>query len=145
MVMRFDPFREANRLLEEVGMARRAPTILMDAYRRGDQFVLHFDLPGIDTSSIELTVEKNVLTVAAERFYERKEEDEVLISERPQGRFTRQVFLGEGLDTEAVRAEYDAGVLSITIPMAAGAKPRRIEIGRGESRAQAIETEAHES
>jgi HSP20 family protein len=141
MVMRFDPFREANRLLEELGATRRAPTIPMDAYRRGDEFIVHFDLPGVDSDSIELTVEKNVLTVSAERVYEAKEDDEILITERPQGRFSRQIFLGEGLDPDAIKASYDAGVLTVSVPVAAGARPRKIEIGAGR-RAQTIQTES---
>jgi len=92
----------------------------MDAYRHGDQFLVHFDLPGADPSSIELTVEKNVLTVKAERRWQRGEGDEVLVAERPQGSFTRQLFLGETLDTDHIDANYENGVLTLTILLLAG-------------------------
>jgi HSP20 family protein len=133
MVMRFDPFREAEGLMEEMKAERRAPRLLMDAYRRGDEFVLHFDLPGVDPESIDLTMEENVLTISAQRAYEPRDEDEILVSERPQGRFSRQLFLGEGLDRESITASYDQGVLTVKISVAARAKPRRIEIGGGGS------------
>ena len=111
------------------GANRQWPAVLpMDAYRRGDQFVVHLDLQGTDPSSVELTVERNVLTVKAERAWARDQEDEVLISERPQGVFTRQLFLGESLDTDAIEANYDKGVLTLTIPVAEQAKPRRVAI-----------------
>jgi len=130
MLMRFDPFRELDRLSEQVaGGNRQWPAVLpMDAYRRGDQFVVHLDLPGTDPDSVDLTVERNVLTVKAERSWARGQEDEVLISERPQGVFTRQLFLGESLDAEAIEANYDQGVLTLTIPVAEQAKPRRVAI-----------------
>jgi HSP20 family protein len=141
MVMRFDPFREVDRVMEEVQAARRAANaLLMDAYRRGDEFIVHFDLPGVDTESIDLTTEENVLTVSAQRTYEPHEEDEILVSERPQGRFSRQLFLGEGLDRQSITASYDQGVLTVRIPVAERAKARRIEISGGGS-PQAIEAE----
>jgi HSP20 family protein len=142
MVMRFDPFREVGRVLEELE-PRRLAGIPMDAYRRGDEFYAHFDLPGIDAESIELTTEKNVLAVSAERVYEPQEGDEILIAERLQGRFSRQIFLGEGLDVDGIKASYDQGVLTVTIPVAEGAKPRRVAVSGGK-RPQAIETESVE-
>jgi HSP20 family protein len=140
MVMRFDPFREVEGLMEEMQAGRRGPRLLMDAYRRGDEFIVHFDLPGVDAESIDLSTEENVLTVSAERTYEPREEDEILVSERPQGRFSRQLFLGEGLDRQSIAASYDQGVLTIKIPVAERAKPRKIEISGG-GRPQAIEAE----
>jgi HSP20 family protein len=141
MVMRFDPFREVDRVREELQAARRAaPALLMDAYRRGDEFIVHFDLPGVDTESIDLTTEENVLTVSAQRTYEPREEDEILASERPQGKFSRQLFLGEGLDRESIKASYDQGVLTVKIPVAERAKPRRIDIS-GIGGPQVIEAE----
>ncbi len=130
MLMRFDPFRELDRLSDQMaGGKSQVPAVLpMDAYRRGDQFVVHLDLPGTDPSSVDLTVERNVLTVRAERAWARGGEDEVLISERPQGVFTRQLFLGESLDADAIEANYDQGVLTLTIPVAEQAKPRRVAI-----------------
>jgi HSP20 family protein len=94
---------------------------------------LHFDLPGVRPDSIDVTVEKNVLTVRAERAWYPAEGDEVLARERPQGTFTRQVLLGEALDTDAVSATYTDGVLTVRIPVAEQAKPRKIEITRGSS------------
>ena len=128
MLMRFDPFREFDRLEQSLSGARRTPAMPMDAYRRGDQFLVHFDLPGIDPSSIDLTVEKNVLTVKAERAWRPQEGDDVLVSERFQGTYTRQLFLGETLDAEHVTANYEHGVLTLTIPVAEQAKPRKVEV-----------------
>ncbi|MGI8693966.1 MAG: Hsp20/alpha crystallin family protein [Geodermatophilaceae bacterium] len=127
--MRTDPFRELDRLTDAVfGTAARPAVMPMDAYRSGDAFYVHFDLPGIDLDSIDLTVERNVLTVRAQRKAARTDEAERIVSERPQGVFTRQLFLGETLDVDNLRAEYDAGVLTLTIPVAEQAKPRRVEI-----------------
>ena len=138
MLMRFDPFRELDRLAEQAPSRQQLPSMLpMDAYRRGDQFVAHFDLPGADPESVDLTVERNVLTVTAERRWARSEGDEVLINERPQGTFSRQLFLGESLDTGAIQANYDNGVLTLTIPIAEQAKPRRVSITSGGSAGQA--------
>ena len=130
MLMRFDSDREVDRA---AGMwwNGRAPGLPMDAYRRGDEFVVHFDLPGVDQSSIDLTVEKNVLTVRAERNWKYDDMDKIAISERPQGTFTRQLFLGERLDTDKIAASYENGVLTLTIPMAEQAKPRKVEITAG--------------
>jgi HSP20 family protein len=107
----------------------------MDAYREGDNFIVEFDLPGVDPGSIDLTVEKNALTVRAQRSWEPKESQEVLISERPQGTFSRQLFLGEGLDADKIQASYNNGVLRLTIPVAEQAKPRKVQITAAEERA----------
>jgi HSP20 family protein len=145
MLMRFDPFRELDRLTDELwgGVNRSTSRVFpMDAYRRGDRFFVHFDLPGIDASSIDLTVEKNVLTVKAERTWSPMEGDEVVVSERPTGTFTRQLFLGETLDAGHLAAHYDNGVLTLEIPVAEAAKPRKVDIKVGESSAKAIEAES---
>ncbi|HSS10514.1 MAG TPA: Hsp20/alpha crystallin family protein [Acidimicrobiales bacterium] len=139
MLMRFDPFREADRLSEAMFERTSVPRMPMDAYRHGESFLVHFDLPGVDPASIELTVEKNVLTVKAERISQRDEQDEVVVAERPQGTFSRQVFLGEGLDAERIDARYDSGVLTLTIPVAEQAKPRRVQI-KSSGSTQPIET-----
>jgi HSP20 family protein len=110
----------------------------MDAYRRGDQFIVKFDLPGVEPESIELTVERNVLSVRSERRFEPRAGDEVLVTERPHGTYTRQIFLADTLDSENVQARYEHGVLTLTIPVAEAAKPRRVQIGAGED-AQTIE------
>jgi len=130
MLMRFDPFRELDRLTQAPWGASR-PVMPMDAYRRNGDFVVHFDVPGVDPASIDLTVEKNVLTVSAERHLQRQEGDEVTVSERAQGRFNRQLFLGESLDPDRISANYDQGVLTLHIPVAERAKPRRVEISAG--------------
>jgi HSP20 family protein len=132
MLMRSDPFRELDRFAQEAFGTRMHPSVMpMDAYREDDHFVVRFDLPGVDTSSIDLTVEENVLTVSAERQWEAGENQQILASERPQGNFRRQLFLGEGLDTEGVEAGYDNGVLTVTIPVAAQAKARKVEVTSG--------------
>ena len=144
MLMRFDPFRELDRLIQQSGTARE-PVMPMDAYRRGDRFIVHFDLPGVDPSSIDLTVEKNVLTVRAERNWQRQEDDEIVVSERPQGAFTRQLFLGEGLDVEHIEARYDNGVLTISIPVAEQAKPRKVAITSSPGTGETISAQSTES
>ncbi len=131
MLMRFDPFREVERLTQRLGGGGRTPVLPMDAYRHGDQLVAHFDLPGVDPDSIEVTVERNVLTVRAERAIARGEGEEWLVAERPQGSYSRQVFLGEGLDADALEARYDQGVLTLTLPVAEAAKPRKVEVTSG--------------
>jgi HSP20 family protein len=137
--MRFDPFREFEQLSQKAWGQNRWSVLPMDAYRHGDQFMVHFDLPGADPSSIELTVEKNVLTVKAERRWQRSEGDEILVSERPQGSFTRQLFLGETLDTDNIQANYENGVLSLSIPVAERAKPRKVEITSNGGGATSVE------
>ena len=142
MLMRSDPFREFDRLAEQMLGTRTRPAAMpMDAYRQGDRFVVHLDLPGVDSSSIDLTVEKNVLTVTAERRWEAAEDMQIVASERPQGSFRRQLFLGDGLDADQAQASYDGGVLTVTIPVAEQAKPRKVEISGGGS-AKAIDAAA---
>ena len=136
MLMRFDPFRELafreidrmNQLYNEQGKALQQRTMPIDAYREGDQFVIKFDLPGVDRDSIELTVQKNVLTVRAERDWQPAEGREVVAAERPQGTFSRQLFLGDNLDTDRISATYDHGVLTVLVPVSERAKPRRLQI-----------------
>jgi HSP20 family protein len=129
MLMRFDPFREMDRIAQIASEAAQTPrSFPLDAYRRGDQFIVQFDLPGIDSSSIDLTVERNVLTVKGERRFARQEGDEIVATERPQGMFTRQLFLGDTLDGERISADYHDGVLTLTIPVAERAKPRKVDI-----------------
>jgi len=131
MLMRFDPFRDLDafsQMFNNQGGGARRPSMPMDAWREGDQFYVVFDLPGVDPDSIDLTVEKNVLTVRAERRWEPTENQEVLVMERPQGVFTRQLFLGDSLDPDRIQASYELGCLSLTIPVAEQAKPRKVEV-----------------
>jgi HSP20 family protein len=117
----------------------------MDAYRRGDAVTVHLDLPGVDPESIDLTAESNMLTVKAERTFLREEGDEIIVQERPQGSFTREFMLGDTLEAENLQANYDQGVLTITIPVSERAKPRRIRIGAGQGQPRTIEGHASEA
>jgi len=132
MLMRTDPFRELDRIAQQVfgsstGTWSRPTSMPMDAYRTGDEFVVAFDLPGVAPDAIELNVERNVLTVRAERRPGRHQ-GEMQIAERPLGVFSRQLFLGDTLDADRITADYEAGVLTLRIPVLEKAKPRRIEI-----------------
>jgi HSP20 family protein len=145
MLMRTDPFRELDRLTQQVfgntpGTWSRPLAMPMDAYREGDQFVVCFDLPGVHADAIELNVERNVLTVKAERRPLATSEDvEMQVAERPLGVFSRQLFLGDSLDAEHVDASYEAGVLTLKIPVAEKAKPRKIAISNVESERKQID------
>ena len=141
MLMRFDPFRELDRLTQ-APWGNSRPVMPMDAYRRNGDFVVHFDVPGVDPASIDLTVEKNVLTITAERHFAKQEGDEVTVTERPQGRFSRQLFLGESLDPDQIKANYDQGVLTLHIPVAERAKPRKVEISAGSPEAVEVTSSA---
>ncbi|MEU6622819.1 Hsp20/alpha crystallin family protein [Streptomyces litmocidini] len=132
MLMRTDPFRELDRLTQRVFNGAQGPAAMpMDAWREDGAVWVKFDLPGVDADSLDLNVDKDVLTVRAERKPEIKEGAETVISERPTGTFSRQLFLGETLDTENIEATYDAGVLSLRIPIGEQARPRKIRIGTG--------------
>jgi HSP20 family protein len=138
MLMRTDQFRELDQLAQQVFGTMSRPTVMpMDAWRQGDTFVVEFDLPGVDPGSIDLDVERNVLTVKAER--QRLDDDvDTIATERQRGVFSRQLFLGDTLDVDRVEASYVDGVLRLTIPVAEQAKPRKIEISSGERRQHAI-------
>ena len=146
MLMRTDPFRELDRVAQQVfGTAARPAAIPIDAYRKGDDFVVLFDVPGVDAASISLTVERNVLTVHAERGRPAEDGVEMLIGERPQGTFSRQLFLGETLDTGRLSADYTDGVLRIHVPVREQAKPRRVDINVGAAKPSSIETNSSSS
>jgi HSP20 family protein len=137
MLMRTDPFRDFDRLTEAMlGSVNRPSVMPMDAYREGETFVVHFDLPGVDPDSIDLTVEQNVLTVHAERRSPVGDSVEPLMNERTHGVFSRQLFLGETLDTDNIEADYSAGVLTLRIPVAEQAKPRKVSVSSSDSRKQ---------
>jgi HSP20 family protein len=132
--LRFDPFRDFDRLAAEVFGTARTPSLMpMDCLRSGDTFVCRFDLPGIDVESLDVSAENNTLTVRAERRRNDSEDVSYLVSERPSGVYSRQLVLGDGLAVDQIRADYSDGVLTLTIPVAEQAKPRKIEIGRGGS------------
>ncbi|MGC9377933.1 Hsp20/alpha crystallin family protein [Streptomyces sp. MH13] len=140
MLMRTDPFREFDRVAQQLfgnasGTWSRPTAMPMDAYREGDAYVIALDLPGVDPDAIDIDVERNMLTVRAERRPVTKGEDvQMELSERPLGVFSRQVMLADTLDTEHISADYDAGVLTLRVPIAERAKPRKISIGTGPDR-----------
>jgi HSP20 family protein len=132
MLMRTDPFRDLDRLTQQVfGTATRPAFMPMDAWRSGDVFHIEFDLPGVSTDTIDLDVERNVLTVRAERGQPSNDDAEMIAAERPRGVFSRQVILGDNLNLDAVEANYNDGVLHLTVPVAEKAKPRKISIESG--------------
>jgi HSP20 family protein len=138
MLMRTDPFRDLDRLTQQAfgtrGTMARPSVVPMDAWRDGDRFIVEFDLPGVEPSSIDLDVERNVVTIRAERAA-RASDAELIAAERPRGVFSRQLILGDNLDTEHIDASYAAGVLTLRIPVAEKAKPRKISVtSRGEDR-----------
>ncbi|MFB9312398.1 Hsp20/alpha crystallin family protein [Nocardioides plantarum] len=137
-----DPFRDLDRLAQQFfngspGTTNRPVTMAMDAWREGDTFVLELDLPGVSPESIDLDVERNVLTIRAERLG-RNGDWEMLAAERPRGAFSRQLVLGDNLDLEHIDAGYDAGVLRLTIPVAERAKPRKIQVATSGPQTAAI-------
>ena len=145
MLMRFEPFREFERMAEEMRSERRIRQIPVDAYRRGNEFKVHLDVPGVDPASIELTVENDVLTVRASRAWLPAEGDQIQVTERAQGEFGRQLFLGESLDRDHLTATCEDGVLTITIPVAEQAKPRKVEVLHAGGVAQDIEAHGNMS
>ncbi len=140
MMVRFDPFVEVENLMRPFGSVVRSAGMPLDAYRSGDEYVVDLDLPGVERSTIDLTVERNVLRVTAERRVGHGDDDQLLIAERPKGAVTRTLYLGQDLDVEGIQADYVDGVLSLRIPVAATAKPHRISIGTGGDRRQLADT-----
>ncbi|MFJ8935155.1 Hsp20/alpha crystallin family protein [Streptomyces sp. NPDC102365] len=141
MLMRTDPFRELDRLAQQLtgvtGTSSRPSVLPMDAYRHGEEYVIALDLPGVDKDAVDIDVERNMLTVKAER-RPAADTDQVQmeLSERPVGVFSRQLVLADTLDTERIRADYEAGVLTLRIPIAERAKPRKVSIGGGSEQQQ---------
>lgn len=139
MLMRTDPFRDFDRLAQQVfGTPARPAAMPMDAWQEDGEFVVAFDLPGVNVDSIQLDIERNVLTVRAERRDPMQPNVELVASERPRGVFSRQLILGDTLDTEKVKAHYADGVLTLRIPVAEQAKPRKIEITHTQDKMQEI-------
>jgi HSP20 family protein len=146
MLMRTDPFRDFDRLAQQVlGTPARPAAMPIDAFREGDEFVVELDLPGVEAEGIELTVEKNVLTVHAQRQRSAGEGTELLVGERPHGTFSRQLFLGDTLDTDRIHADYTDGVLTLRLPVAEKAKPRRVPINGSERSTTAIDATSQET
>lgn len=145
MLMRTDPFRDLDRLAQQVmGTPARPAAMPIDAYRNGDEFVVELDLPGVDAGSLDLTVEKNVLTIHAQRHRTALDGVELLVAERTHGTFSRQLFLGEGLDTDRIDAKYADGVLTVRLPIAEKAKPRRVPIDVSQGAHGAIDAPSEE-
>ncbi len=133
MLMRTDPFRDLDRLAQQLvgaGTSTRPSVMPLDAWREGDAFVIEFDLPGVQPETLDIDVERNVLTVRAER-PSKNGDWEMLAAERPTGLFSRQLVLGDNLDLDRLEARYEAGVLRLTVPVAERAKPRKIEVTTG--------------
>jgi HSP20 family protein len=144
-LLRFDPFAGSDRLTQQMMRERQEPRpIPMSAVRRGDQVVAYFDLPGVSPQDVDITVERNIVTIRAERRPARQEGDEVIVDERPYGVFTRQVFLGDSLDLDKMAAGYERGELRLTIPVSEKAKPRRIELQTSDQEQQRVTTGASE-
>ena len=134
MLVRTDPFRDFDRLAQQVwGTTARPAAIPLDAWRDGEQIVVQFDLPGVELDSVDLDVERNVLTVRAERRGSTGDDTEMIAAERPRGVFSRQLILGDTLDTDRLQASYAAGVLTLRIPVAEKAKPRKIAIANADA------------
>jgi HSP20 family protein len=139
----YDPFSRLDELRGQLLSGGRTPlSFPMDAYRRGDDFYVHLDLPGVQPDTVDITVENYVLTVAAERRFEQREGDEFVVTERPQGRFSRQLRLARAIDTDAINASYEDGVLTLRLPISERARPRQVQISRGGEGRQQIEPEA---
>jgi HSP20 family protein len=140
MLVRTDPFRDFDRLAQQIwGTTARPAAMPMDAWRDGEQIVVQFDLPGADLDSVDLDVERNVLTVRAERRGSTGDDTEMIAAERPRGVFSRQLILGDTLDTDRLQASYAAGVLTLRIPVAEQAKPRKIAIANADADARRSE------
>ena len=142
-LMRFDPFRELDRLADQaLAGARTVRTLPMEALRRGDQFIVSIDVPGTEPNDVDVTIERNVVEITARRRPIRQEGDDVIVDERPQGEFRRQLFLGENLDPNNLSAACDRGVLTLTIPVSEASKPSKVEIGSSNEGRQSVQTDS---
>lgn len=132
MAMKFDPFRELDRVAGALMDSGQGPRLMpMDLFRQGDTYVMHADLPGIDPGSIDVDVDGQLLTIRAERTLSSAQDVKWLARERQSGSFLRQLNIGQGIDRDGIAASYDNGVLSVTIPVSERAKPRKIQIESG--------------
>lgn len=141
MLIQSDPFRDLDAFFGRLaGQAPGAGTMPTDAYQRGDDVWVHIDLPGVATDSLDISLDRNVLTISGERGWQRQDGDKVFLAERRRGSFVRQIHLGDGLDGEHLEADYHDGVLTLRIPVAEKAKPRKIAVGSRATSPEAIET-----
>jgi HSP20 family protein len=144
-LLRFDPLRELDRLADQALTQARSMavrTLPMEALRRGDKFLVALDVPGLTPSDVDVTVERNVIDITARRAAMREEGDEVIVDERPHGEFRRELFLGDNLDASKLTAEFQSGVLTLTIPVSESSKPRKVQISTAEENRQAIQSES---
>jgi HSP20 family protein len=140
VVLRFDPFRDVDRLAEQLLGSQRTPRVMpMDLFRSGDHYVLACDLPGVDPGSVDISVDGGVLSIRAERTPRSDEHAQWLAQERPSGTFLRQLSLGEGLDQDKISATYENGVLTVTLPVAEKARPKRIQVGTADQGGRVIQ------
>ncbi|MEN9506238.1 MAG: heat shock protein Hsp18 [Actinomycetota bacterium] len=140
MLMQSDPFREFDTLFNRVaGRSSSGTAMEMDAFRRGNDVWVQLDVPGVKSDDIDITVERNVLTIGAQRNWQREEGDQSYLAERARGSFRRQIQLGDGLDLEHLEADLHDGVLTVRIPVAETAKPRKVPVGQRASAPEAIE------
>jgi HSP20 family protein len=144
MLMQNDPFRDLELFVRSLGRGETAESrMAMDAYRRGEDVWVHLDLPGVAADAVDISVERNVLTVTAQRSFAREEGDQVYLRERRQGAFRRQVHLGDQLDADGIEADYADGVLTLRIPVLEKAKPRKIAIGGAAAADSVVDIEAN--
>ena len=144
-LLRFDPFRELDRVADQVISGARSVTMRtmpMEALRRGDKFLVALDVPGLTPNDVDVTVEQNVIDITARRPAMRQEGDEVIVDERPHGEFRRELFLGDNLDASKLTAQFQGGVLTLTIPVSEASKPRKVQIGTAEESRRAIQPES---
>ena len=144
MLIQTDPFRDMDTLFSRLsGRPQSASGVMpMDAFRRGNDVWVHIDLPGVKADSLDITVERNLLTISAERDWQRQDGDQAYFGERYRGSFRRQIQLGDGLDLDNLEADLHDGVLTVRIPVAEKAKPRKVEISQKGSGQEAIEVTA---
>lgn len=142
MLIQTDPFRDFDTLFSRLAnrQVNASGVMPMDAFRRGNDVWVHIDLPGVKADSLDITVERNLLTISAERSWQRQEGDQAYFAERYRGNFRRQIQLGDGLDLAHLEADLHDGVLTVRIPVAEQAKPRKVEVGHREVTQEAIET-----
>jgi HSP20 family protein len=143
IVRSFDPFREFDRMTESMFGPQGETNMPYDAVRRGDDVIVDIDLPGIDPESIDITVERNHVSLRAERHRPTRDGDVVLASGRRHGQFRRDLYLGEALDSSRISAQYDNGVLTLTVPLAESAQPRKVAIDKGAQ--QPVDVQSRES
>ena len=140
-LMGFDAFRDVDRAVDQaMGANRRTRAVPLEAFRRGDQYIVVADVPGTDAKDVDVRVERNVVTITVRRRPEFGPDDVVLIDERPRGKFVRQLFLGDSLDSSRLTADFGNGVLTLRVPVDESSMPRQVEISSSPSSAEDRQT-----